>query len=85
MCRSGGCNPVIVVYGHYPLPLIAEPDTKPWQDRAAAAPLKTGSLLQVLTRHNVSAYLSGHLHGAFGQRLHRLHKVPTGGPLTCAS
>lgn len=71
---------MLVVYGHYPLPLIAEPETKPWQGRVArAAPAKIGSLLQVLTHHNVSAYLSGHLHGAFGQRLHRLHKMPSGG------
>ncbi len=33
---------------------------------------------QVLAEHNVSAYLTGHLHGAFGQRLHRLHATPAG-------
>lgn len=36
-------------------------------------------LAQLLAEHNVSAVLSGHLHGSFGQRLHRLHSTPAGG------
>jgi hypothetical protein len=78
-CRAKPCDPVVVAYGHYPLPVIAEPETKPWDAWGRGKAAKIGSLLRVLLHHNVSAYLSGHLHAAFGQRLHRLHDVPTGG------
>lgn len=76
--RSQGCSPAVVVYGHYPLPVIAEPDTKPWRAGGAGG-AKTGSLMEVLTQHGVTAYVSGHLHAVFGQRVHRLHSAPDGG------
>jgi hypothetical protein len=38
-------------------------------------------LPQLLADHGVAAVLSGHLHSAFGQRLHRLHPTPAGGRL----
>lgn len=45
-----------------------------------AAPCVPSPLLsQLLAQHNVSAVFSGHLHSAFGQRLHRLHATPSGG------
>ncbi|EIE20379.1 Metallo-dependent phosphatase [Coccomyxa subellipsoidea C-169] len=75
--RSQGCSPALVTYGHYPLPVIAEPDTKPWSGQGDSR-ARTGSLLDVLTQHGVSAYLSGHLHAVFGQRVHRLHRAPDG-------
>ena len=80
-CRAReGCAPALVLYAHYPLPVMAEPDTKPWQGVAAsAARPRRGTLLDVLTRHRVTAALSGHLHSAFGRRMHRLHAAPQGG------
>lgn len=78
------------MYGHYPLPIVAEPDTRPWQGFGGVAKVVGGAyaghqapLLQVLSGHNVSAYLCGHLHGAFGPRLHRLHAAPDGGAGHC--
>ena len=79
-CRTPACQkftqPSLVVYGHYPLPVIEEPETKPWVRPAKGAEAldNQGSLLEVLTGQNVSAYLSGHLHAAFGQRVHRMHR-----------
>ena len=74
----------MIVYGHYPLPTIQEPETKPWVAPAMGRERpQQDDLLKVLTRHNVSAYLSGHLHAAFGQRVHRLHKTPLTGTLCC--
>lgn len=35
-------------------------------------------MAQLLADFNVSAYVSGHLHAAFGERLHRLHPTPAG-------
>ena len=67
-CRTLACQkaarPSLVVYGHYPLPVIQEPETKPWAGPAKGreAHGTQGSLLEVLTGQNVSAYLSGHLH-----------------------
>lgn len=70
------------VYGHYPLPTIQEPETKPWVSPTVGTERpQQADLLAVLTRHNVSAYISGHLHSAFGQRVHRMHKTPTKGLL----
>lgn len=80
ICRTRECNPPVIVYGHYPLPTIQEPETKPWVAPAMGRQRpQQDDLLRVLTRHNVSAYLSGHLHAAFGQRVHRLHRTPTNG------
>jgi hypothetical protein len=45
--------------------------------RAAQAGIAT--VQDVLQRHGAQAYLAGHLHGVFGQRLHRLHPGPDGG------
>lgn len=72
---------MLVVYAHYPLPVIAEPDTKPWQGFVGAAQQqpKQETLLEVLTKRHVTAVLSGHLHSAFGRRVHRLHATPGGG------
>ncbi|CAL8465131.1 g4666 [Coccomyxa elongata] len=78
--RSQECSPALVVYGHYPLPVIAEPDTNPWR-KGGAGGAKTCSLMEVLTQHGVTAYVSGHLHAVFGQRVHRLHSAPDGGHL----
>ena len=80
LCRTGECHPVALVYGHYPLPVIQQPETKPWASPAMGSTARQrADLLSVLTRHNVSAYVSGHLHGAFGQRVHRMHRTPTKG------
>ena len=91
-CRTPTCQkaaqPKLVVYGHYPLSTIQEPETKPWVMLAKGRELSDsqGSILEVLTGQNVSAYLSGHLHAAFGQRVHRMHRgLGRGGAskLTC--
>lgn len=78
------CRAPTLVYCHYPLSTI---DSSP-----AHAPGPPGILLHaahparamqgltlLLAEHNVSAVFSGHLHSAFGQRLHRLHTTPRGG------
>ena len=81
-CRTLACQkaarPSLVVYGHYPLPVIQEPETKPWAGPAKGreAHGTQGSLLEVLKGQNVSAYFSGHLHAAFGQRVHGMHRAP---------
>jgi len=45
--------------------------------RAAQAGVAT--VQDVLQRHGAQAYLAGHLHGVFGQRLHRMHPGADGG------
>ena len=37
----------------------------------------------VLQRHGALTYVSGHLHGIFGPRLHSMHPGPDGGTLRC--
>lgn len=75
---------MVVVYGHYPLPVIQQPETKPWANSAMGSTAhQKPDLMSVLTRHNVSAYVSGHLHAAFGQRVHRMHRTPTKGLFLC--
>ena len=45
------------------------------------APLPPQGLAALLARHNVSAFLAGHLHSSFGPRLHRIHAAPGGGAM----
>jgi len=42
------------------------------------------SLRGVLLHHNVTAYLNGHLHSAFGNKLHRMHRNGATGGLPYA-
>ena len=35
----------------------------------------------MLSQHGVQAHVNGHLHSAFGQRVHMLHKTKVGGML----
>ncbi|GIM02325.1 hypothetical protein Vretimale_7204 [Volvox reticuliferus] len=71
--HAAGCSPPYIAYGHYPLSTIAYPGRRRTGASEAAA---AASVQQILVRHGVSAYLAGHLHGAFGHKLHRLHKAP---------
>lgn len=48
-------------------------------NRPAAA--KVCTLEEVFSSHDVAAYLSGHLHDVFGDRLHGLAPKPGGGQL----
>ena len=68
----------IVAYGHYPLEVISHPDTGPWWPWGVVHPRhKVGmppDLRHALLKHNVTAYLNGHLHSAFGDKLHRMHR-----------
>ncbi|KAG1672282.1 hypothetical protein FOA52_004296 [Chlamydomonas sp. UWO 241] len=41
-------------------------------DLRGEEPMLATGLIQLLQRHNVSLYVSGHLHDAFGTRLHRM-------------
>ncbi|EFJ51718.1 hypothetical protein VOLCADRAFT_87455 [Volvox carteri f. nagariensis] len=73
--RGANCNPPYIAYGHYPLSTIAYPGRR----IAGGAAERAASVHQILVRHGVSAYLAGHLHGAFGRKLHRLHAGPIAG------
>mmetsp|Transcript_39538 Transcript_39538/g.100239 ORF Transcript_39538/g.100239 Transcript_39538/m.100239 type:complete len:752 (+) Transcript_39538:262-2517(+) len=65
IAAQGNCTPApVIAFSHYPLSVIRYPRT----------PAKGETLPEVLQRHGTAAYLSGHLHAAFGQRLHRLHR-----------
>ena len=68
----------VVAYGHYPLEVTGHPDTGPWWPWGKVHPQHVSSvppsLRQALLKHNVTAYLNGHLHSAFGDRLHRMHR-----------
>ncbi|KXZ43817.1 hypothetical protein GPECTOR_80g177 [Gonium pectorale] len=86
--RSAGCSPTYIAYGHYPLSTIAYVPLYGLSTNATAAvPAAAGNsdtVQDVLLRHGVSAYLSGHLHGAFGRRLHRLHATTRRSTGDCA-
>ena len=76
-CRAGGCSARIIAHGHFPLEVIAYPETHPWwlfARTSSRLPPHMQTLRRLLVHHGVSAYLNGHLHAAFGQRLHRLHR-----------
>eukprot|EP00887_Chlorella_sp_A99_P004749 scaffold4.g4749.t1 len=81
--------PVVVAYGHYPLSTLEQPPAR-WTPAVllhhalrnpasmqARLPCLWG-LAVVLAAHNVTAYINGHLHSAFGHRLHRLHPTQAG-------
>jgi hypothetical protein len=73
-----------VAYGHYPLEVIGHGETNPWWPWGVVKPQHKGlapSLRQVLMDHNTSAYLNGHLHSAFGNKLHRMHRNGATGEL----
>ena len=57
----------VLAYGHYPLEVVTRSPYNPGPDKAGK------SLRELLMHHNVSVYVAGHLHSAFGQKLHRLH------------
>ena len=83
-CRSNGCAPAFLAYGHHPLSTVLHPDIPFWQkiDRSS-----TLTLYGMLSQHGVQAHVNGHLHSAFGQRVHMLHKTRVGGEpllLCCA-
>lgn len=64
----------MLAYGHYPLEVIAHSSflpIRPEQHVLGATHLRT-----VLARHGVSTYVAGHLHAAFGSKLHRMHAYP---------
>lgn len=73
-------RPLVISLGHYPISTVTFSERRPWPlGRLAAllAPLRQpGPLLRRLMDLGVDAYLSGHLHAAFGQRLHALHAMP---------
>ncbi|GFR52373.1 hypothetical protein Agub_g14933 [Astrephomene gubernaculifera] len=77
--RAANCSPSYIAYGHYPLSVTSyvvqqsPADPKPVNNGQQSS---LSSVQEVLLRHGVTAYLSGHLHGAFGRRLHRLHRSP---------
>lgn len=77
--------PVVVAYGHYPLSTLEQPPAR-WTPavllhHALRNPASMQGLAVVLAAHNVTAYINGHLHSAFGHRLHRLHPTQAGGHL----
>lgn len=75
-CSASSPAPPVVAFGHYPLSTVdAEAGAWPLGTlrRLARPLLQPTGLLAELLRLNVTAYLSGHLHGAFGQRLHAMH------------
>lgn len=78
--------PTVLAYGHYPLGTLEQPPrTWPGPLGLPALALRSASSMQglaaLLAARNVAAYLSGHLHAAFGARLHALHPTPAGGQL----
>lgn len=69
MCRRRDCEGVpILAYGHYPLEVVTHPPGSTAHGSAAK------NLHETLARNNISVYVAGHLHSAFGEKLHRLHK-----------
>ncbi|RMZ56666.1 hypothetical protein APUTEX25_002755 [Auxenochlorella protothecoides] len=81
-CSASSPAPPVVAFGHYPLSTV-DTEAGAWPlgtlRRLARPLLQPTGLLAELLRLNVTAYLSGHLHGAFGQRLHAMH-AGGGGP-----
>ena len=67
--RTKGADAVLA-FGHFPLSFLEGPR------RAARA-----SVAAALASHNASAYLCGHLHWRFGDRLHAWHGAPLPAPL----
>ncbi|KAG2482524.1 hypothetical protein HYH03_018541 [Edaphochlamys debaryana] len=83
--EAADCDPPppTIAYGHYPLstigyPLFPTPPPPSSAPSSAPDPAPGSTLPAVLAAHGSGAYLSGHLHGAFGRRLHRLHAGPRG-------
>lgn len=75
-CRSNGCAPAFLAYGHHPLSTVLHTAIPFWQqiDRTS-----TSTMYGMLSQHGVQAHVNGHLHSAFGQRVHMLHKTKAGG------
>lgn len=66
---SNCTKPPVIAFSHYPFSVVRYP--RPLS--ASAPPQDAATLPELLSRHGCTAYLSGHLHATFGQRLHRLH------------
>ncbi|EFN57681.1 hypothetical protein CHLNCDRAFT_50941 [Chlorella variabilis] len=83
--QAAACGaPLILAYCHYPLSTVdSSPRHVPGPPGILLHAMRSvrpmQGLTQLLAQHNVSAVLSGHLHSAFGQRLHRVHATPSGG------
>lgn len=68
----------IVACGHHPLSTIWQKDLSLLQPLDLISPTTFQGLL---SSAGVLAYLNGHLHGAFGKQLHRMHKAGPAGYL----
>lgn len=66
----GGCEPVVIVFGHYPLGFVAYQFQDYWGINGFNSGYPT--LESVFLKHGVAAYLCGHLHEKFGRQLHRV-------------
>eukprot|EP00891_Asterochloris_glomerata_P003733 jgi/Astpho2/3733/Aster-04917 len=66
----------IVACGHHPLSTIWQKDLSLLQPLDLISPTTFQGLL---SSAGVLAYLNGHLHGAFGKQLHRMHKAGPAG------
>lgn len=74
-CRKNGCEGTsVLAYGHYPLEIVVRPEHGPPRLAFGTRAHQSTTLKQILLQHNVSTYVAGHLHAAFGQRLHRVHR-----------
>ena len=74
MLFRADCEDVpLLSYGHYPLGVMTDPGASPLNP--ASRGLSGGKdLVQLLLRHNVTMHVAGHLHAAFGRKLHRMHQ-----------
>eukprot|EP01025_Chloroclados_australasicus_P000482 TRINITY_DN10247_c0_g1_i3.p1 TRINITY_DN10247_c0_g1~~TRINITY_DN10247_c0_g1_i3.p1 ORF type:complete len:726 (-),score=42.15 TRINITY_DN10247_c0_g1_i3:283-2460(-) len=69
--RSCIVQPQIVVYGHHPLCVLSYTDVPLWKQALNIQQVDT-KLEDIFLKYNVSAYINGHLHTKFGDRLHRM-------------
>ena len=70
-CRADGCSPAFLAYGHHPLSTVLHPSIPFWRQIDRSSP---ETIYGKLSQHGVQVYLNGHLHSAFGQRLHKRHR-----------
>ena len=73
-------RPPLLTYGHFPLSTVRHPRMTPsWMGPATAWLQATSSahasqgLVTLLLNHKAAVYVSGHLHAAFGEKLHAVH------------
>lgn len=70
-CRADGCSPAFLAYGHHPLSTVLHPSIPFWRQIDRSSP---ETIYGRLSQHGVQVYVNGHLHSAFGQRLHKRHR-----------